>query len=45
VQDEHGQPQERGYSPEWLRRVLAERPDQYRLKPTPADVPESRLID
>jgi dipeptidase len=45
VQDDHGQPQERGYSPEWLRRVLAERPDQYRLKPTPADVPESRLID
>ena len=45
VQDENGRPQERGYSEEWLRRVLKERPDQFRLPETPADKPESRLVD
>ncbi len=45
VQDENGRPQERGYSESWLRKVLKERPDQFRLKAKAEDVPESRLVD
>ncbi len=45
VQDEDGRPQEQGYSEGWLRKVLKERPEQFRLKTKPADVPESKLVD
>lgn len=45
VQDEKGRPQEQGYPEAWLRRVLKERPDQFRLPEKPDDVPESRLVD
>jgi len=31
VQDENGNPQTGGYSDEWLRRVIEERPNQFRL--------------
>jgi dipeptidase len=31
VQDEKGQPQEKGYPESWLHRVLKERPDRFRL--------------
>ena len=33
VQDEEGEPQEKGYPETWLREVLKSRPDQFRLKP------------
>ncbi|HUU95019.1 MAG TPA: C69 family dipeptidase [Phycisphaerae bacterium] len=45
VQDENGHPREQGYSEAWLRRVLSERPEQFRLQEKPADVPESKLVD
>jgi dipeptidase len=45
VQDERGRPQEQGYSEAWLRKVLSERPEQFRLQEKPADVPESKLVD
>ena len=45
VQDENARPQEQGYSEAWLRRVLKDRPDQFRLKEKPTDVPESNLVD
>ncbi|MFH1747983.1 MAG: C69 family dipeptidase [Planctomycetota bacterium] len=45
VQDDQGRPQEQGYSQEWLRRVIADRPEQFRLKEKAPDVPESKLID
>jgi dipeptidase len=45
VQDENGNPREQGYPESWLRRVLKERPDQFRLPEKPADVPESKLVD
>jgi dipeptidase len=45
VQDENHSPQEQGYSEAWLRRVLKERPDQFRLPEKPEGLPESRLVD
>ncbi|HVP11144.1 MAG TPA: C69 family dipeptidase [Phycisphaerae bacterium] len=45
VQDEKGQPQEKGYPDEWLRRVIKDRPEQFRLKERAADTPESKLVD
>jgi len=45
VQDENGRPQERGYTDAWLRRVLAERAEQFKLPEKDEDTPESRLID
>jgi dipeptidase len=45
VQDEKGHPHERGYPEAWLRRVLKERPDQFRLPEKPGDKPESKLVD
>lgn len=44
VQLNPGQPRECGYDDAWLRRVLRERPDQFKLKEN-EDIPESRLID
>jgi dipeptidase len=45
VQNEPGRPEEQGYPESWLRRVLQERPDQFRLPEKPEDVPESKLVD
>ena len=45
VKDQSGRPQERGYPESWLRKVLKARPEQFRLKEKPADVPESKLRD
>lgn len=45
VQTAPGRAEEQGYSDAWLRRVLKERPDEFRLPEKPDDVPESRLID
>jgi dipeptidase len=38
VQDEEGEPQEKGYPETWLREVLKSRPDQFRLKPDKEDM-------
>lgn len=45
VQDENGQPQEEGYPDSWLEKVIESRPEQFRLKPKDADVPETELVD
>ena len=45
VQDENGRPHEQGYAEEWLRRVLRERPEQFRLPEKGEHVPESKLTD
>jgi dipeptidase len=45
VQDENHSPQEIGYSEGWLRRVIAERPDQFHLPEKDEAVPESKLVD
>jgi len=45
VQDQPGRATEKGYHEAWLRRVIAERPDQFRLKEKDSSVPESELID
>ncbi|MFO7608074.1 MAG: C69 family dipeptidase [Candidatus Krumholzibacteriia bacterium] len=39
VKDERGRPREQGYSDAWLRAVLEQRPDQFRL---PADTPRAQ---
>jgi dipeptidase len=45
VKDETGEPQEAGYSEEWLRKVIDARPEQFRLKTKDAVTPESELVD
>jgi hypothetical protein len=45
VQDDKHNPQEVGYPQEWLRRVINERPEQFRLPEKADDVPESKLVD
>jgi len=45
VKDEDGRPQEKGYPESWLREVLRARPEQFKLKPKEAEVPESKLVD
>ncbi len=45
VQDAKGEAQETGYPEAWLRRVLADRPEQHRLPDKPADAVESKLVD
>lgn len=45
VQEQPGRAVERGYDEAWLRRVLRERPDQFRLPEKPEEVPESELVD
>jgi dipeptidase len=45
VKNEEGRPQDKGYPEAWLRKVVAERPGQFRLKPKREDVPASRLVD
>jgi dipeptidase len=38
VQDEEGEPQEKGYPENWLREVLKSKPDQFLLKPEKEDM-------
>jgi dipeptidase len=45
VKDDDGSPKERGYPDSWLRAVLKSRPEQFKLKPKAAGVPETKLID
>ncbi len=45
VQNEKGHPQEQGYPEAWLRQVLKERPDQFRVPDKPAEKAESKLVD
>jgi len=45
VRDEEGKAEEVGYPEGWLRRVLEDEPDRFRLQEKPADVPETRLVD
>ncbi len=45
VQDKPGRASEKGYLESWLRKVIEERPDQFRLKEKDSDLPESDLID
>jgi dipeptidase len=45
VKDEKGEPQEKGYADDWLRRVQQSRPKQFLLEQKEPDVPESELIN
>jgi len=45
VKDEEGKPQELGYPEAWLRRILSERPEQFRLPVVEDPAPESELMD
>ncbi|MBU0509661.1 hypothetical protein KKH27_12610, partial [bacterium] len=45
VQESPGRAKEVGYPESWLRSVLKERPDQFRLPEKEPDVPESKLVD
>ena len=45
VQDEDSRPCEKGYPENWLRKVLKERPEQFKVKEKRANIPESKLID
>jgi dipeptidase len=45
VKDEKGEPQEKGYPEDWLRKVIESRPDQFRLPVKEEHVPESKLVD
>ncbi|MFA8343277.1 MAG: dipeptidase [Rhodothermaceae bacterium] len=45
VQDENHRPHEKGYSEEWLRKVLKLKPKNFLLPKNKSNVPESRLID
>lgn len=44
VKDENGRPKERGYPESWKKRVLKERPEQFKLPKKNADS-DSKLID
>ena len=45
VQNEPGSPENLGYPERWLRRVLADRPEQFKLPAKEADTPKSTLVD
>ncbi len=45
VQKKAGRPAEVGYPQTWLKRVLKERPQQFKLKPKINKAPESKLVD
>ena len=45
VQDEKGAVREAGYPEAWLRRVIKARPEQFRLPPRSADVPEAKRVE
>lgn len=42
IQDEKGEPQEKGYPESWLREVLKSRPDQFRLPVKQEKAPETK---
>ncbi|UCD17835.1 MAG: C69 family dipeptidase, partial [Candidatus Zixiibacteriota bacterium] len=41
VKDENGKPTEKGYPENWLRKVLNERPEQFKLPVKSEDIPDS----
>ncbi len=45
VRNDKGRSEEKGYPKTWTKRVLKERPDQFKLKQKKDKVPESKLID
>ncbi len=45
VKDENGRPKEKGYPDSWIKRVLKEHSDRFRLKQKKENVPESKLVD
>jgi dipeptidase len=45
VKNEEGRPESMSYPEEWLRKVIEERPEQFKLLIKPNDVPDSELID
>jgi dipeptidase len=45
IKDADGRAQEAGYTKAWLRQVIQQRPEQFRLPDKPVDVPESELVD
>ncbi len=45
VQDRPGRAHESGYPESWLRRVIEQRPAQFRLEPNKTNAPESKLVD
>ncbi len=45
VKDEDGRAQGVGYPEGWLRKVIKERPDQFRLREKEEDIPHTRLVD
>ncbi len=45
VQDKNGRPRETGYSEGWLRRVVKERPEQFKLPQMNPAIPQSKLVD
>ncbi len=45
VQDTPGRPTEKGYPQTWLKRVIKERPNQFKLKENTKRAPESKLVD
>jgi len=45
VKNEEGKPQSKGYPEDWLRKVVKERPESFKLPNKEEKVPESRLVD
>lgn len=45
IKDEKGRPHEEGYPESWLRRVVKERPEQFKLPLRKEAQPESKLVD
>ncbi len=45
VRDDSGKAREVGYPDDWLEKVVKSRPEQFRLKEKPVDIPESKLVD
>ncbi len=45
VKNEKGRPEEQGYPEGWLRKVIEDRPEQFRLPVTADTLPKSRLVD
>jgi dipeptidase len=45
IQKKPGRPSEEGYPDTWLKRVIEEKPEQFRLKEKKTGVSESKLVD
>ena len=45
IQGENFRPHEKGYPEEWLKHVIKERPEQFKLPKKDEAVPESQLVD